>query len=363
MFSKLKHFDIPLLVCTMLLMLSGLAILYGTSLASDTMEIFHKQLFFAILGVAGFIFVSVIDYHALSKQNRIAYIVILLTLLYLLFLGPEIRGGRRWIDLGIGTFQPSEFVKLTVLIGLARLLYLRRGQINSWKILLWSIAYAGLPAGLVLLQPDLGSALVTCGIWTGLILTSPIKKKFVAVLAVVGIILMAGVWQFGLKSFQKDRIMVFVNPELDPKGKGYNVKQATIAIGSGGIFGRGLGSGLQSQNRFLPERQTDFIFAAGSEQIGFLGSMGLLGLFVFAAYRLLAIAKRARDDLGMYLALGVFFLLCIHAVVNIGMNMGVMPVTGIPLPFLSAGGSGLLVILVAFGIAQNVAIQSKILRF
>ncbi|MBL8030672.1 MAG: rod shape-determining protein RodA [Candidatus Doudnabacteria bacterium] len=353
----------PLMVCMLLLLLSGLAVLYGTSLASDTMEIFHKQLLFALIALGGFIFVSLIDYHALSKQNRLAYIAILATLLYLLFLGPEIRGGKRWIDLGIGTFQPSEFVKISVAIGLARLLHLRRGQINSWKILFWSMAYAGLPAALVLLQPDLGSALVTCGIWTGLILMSPIKKKYIAVLGLIGLLLAAGVWQFGLKDFQKDRIKVFMNPELDPRGKGYNVRQATIAIGSGGIFGRGLASGLQSQNRFLPERQTDFIFAAGSEQIGFFGSLGLLSLFVFAGYRLLAIAKRARDDLGMYLALGVFFLLWIHAIVNIGMNMGLMPVTGIPLPFLSAGGSGLVVMLFAFGIAQNVAIQSKILRF
>lgn len=157
--------------------------------------------------------------------------------------------------------------------------------------------------------------------------------------------------------------MVFLNPALDPKGRGYNVRQAAIAIGSGQITGRGLGQGLQGQNRFLPEWQTDFIFAAGSEEIGFLGSFSLLCLYFFLLLRLLKIAKRARDDLGMYIAGGVLLLFFCHLTINIGMNLGLLPVTGIPLPFLSAGGSSLVVGLAALGIAQNISLQSKALRF
>lgn len=351
------------MLCMLLLVSAGLAILYGTTLASGNPEIFYRQLLFAATGLVLFAGFSLYDYHALSKSNRIFYVLILLLLVYLLVFGSLIRGGRRWIPLGVGNLQPAEFAKLAVLIGLSRLLHIRRGEINSVKILLWSLAFAGLPALLVLLQPDLGSALVIGGIWAGLVALSPISKKMVLVLVFSALALSAGVWQFGLKEFQKDRIQVFLNPNLDPKGRGYNVRQATIAIGNGELWGRGLAGGLQSQNRFLPERQTDFIFAAGGEQVGFFGSMGLLLLFFFMAFRLLFIARRARDDLGMYLAAGVFFLLSLHMLVNISMNMGLLPVTGIPLPFMSAGGSGLVVILMALGLAQNIAIQSKILRF
>lgn len=363
MFSKLKHFDIPLLIAMLLLVISGLAILYGTTGLSENPEVFYRQLVFAVIGLIGFIFLSFFDYHSLSKINRVVYILLLLILVYLLIFGSQIRGGRRWLDFGFGTIQPSELIKLSIIIGLSRLLYLKRGEINSWSILFWSMAFVGLPVSLVLLQPDLGSALVILGLWTGLIIISPISKKIIFSLALVGLIMAGGVWQFGLKDFQKDRIMVFIDPELDPRGRGYNVKQATIAIGAGQIWGRGLAGGLQSQNRFLPERQTDFIFAAGSEQVGFFGSLGILALYFFLAFRLLKIARRAKDDLGMYLSAGVFFLLCLHMIVNIGMNMGLLPVTGIPLPFMSAGGSGLIVMLLALGIAQNVSHQSKVLRF
>ena len=362
MFSKLKYVDWPLFIAMLLLQISGLAILYGTT-ASDNNEVFYRQLIFAGIGLGFFIFLTLIDYHSISKQNRAAYLAIILLLIYLLLLGSEVRGGRRWLDLGLGTLQPSEFAKLAVILGLSRLLYIKRGQINDWKILFWSAVFAGLPALLVLSQPDLGSALVIGGIWVGLILLSPINKKIILILSLSAMVVAGGFWQFGLKDFQKDRIKVFLDPELDPLGRGYNVKQAGIAIGSGGVWGRGLGKGLQSQNRFLPERQTDFIFAAGSEQLGFFGSMGILILFFFCGSRILKIARKARDDLGMYICLGIFFLLGIHTLVNIAMNMGLLPVTGIPLPFLSAGGSGLLVIFMAFGIVQNIAIQSKVLRF
>ncbi len=362
MFSKLKHLDWPLLIAMLLLQISGLAILYGTT-ASENTEVFYRQLIFTSISLSLFLFLAFIDYHSISKQNRVAYVIILILLIYLLILGAEVRGGKRWLDLGLGNLQPAEFAKLAVILGLSRLLYIKRGQINDWKILLWSAGFAGLPAFLVLTQPDLGSALVIGGIWAGLIFLSPINKKIILALCGVALVAIAGVWQFGLKDFQKDRIKVFLDPSLDPRGRGYNVKQAGIAIGSGGVWGRGLGQGLQSQNRFLPERQTDFIFAAGSEQLGFFGSCGLLFLLFFCQFRLLKIARRARDDLGMYICVGIFFLLGIHTLVNVAMNMGLLPVTGIPLPFLSAGGSGLMVILIALGIAQNVAIQSKVLRF
>lgn len=308
-------------------------------------------------------FLSFFDYHALAKLNRGFYLFLLLTLVYILAFGLAVKGGRRWIDLGFGSLQPAEFVKMSIILGMSRLLYLKRGQINSPRTLLWSIAYAALPAILVTVQPDLGSALIIMGVWLGVILLSPVKKKYLAILFIAFVIIAGISWKFVLKDFQKTRIEVFLNPDLDPRGKGYNVKQSTIAVGSGQILGRGLGKGVQSQSKFLPERQTDFIFAAAAEEIGFVGSFSLILLYFFLFSRLIKILKKAKDDLGMYIAGGALFLFFFQVLINVGMNMGVMPVTGIPLPFVSAGGSSLVVSLLVLGVVQNVSMQSKTLRF
>lgn len=362
-FHRFKYFDQPLQIAALLIITAGLALLYSTSLSGDSTSLFWRQVVFFAAGLVAFLFFSFFDYHTLTKTNRVIYVVFILVLIYLIFFGSVIRGGRRWIDFGFFRFQPAEFVKIAVILGLARLFYLKRGQINSWRTIAQSLLYALVPAGLVILEPDLGSALIIMSLWAGILLVSPIKKKFLAIIFLI-FLATAGIgWKFFLKDFQKDRIMVFINPGLDPRGRGYNVRQATIAVGSGQFFGRGLGKGLQSQHKFLPERQTDFIFAASSEEIGFLGCSVLLFLYVVIFLRILKITSQAKDDLGMYLAVGVFFLLFAHVIINVGMNIGLLPVTGIPLPFISAGGSSLIVCMAALGIVQNVALQSKTLRF
>jgi len=363
-FNKFKSFDVPLQIATGLLILAGMALLYSISLAGDTgTGLFWRQMIFLVIGIIGYFFFSFFDYHTLAKTNRVLYVILVILLIYLLVFGTLIRGGRRWIDFGFFRFQPAEFAKLVVILGLARLLHYGRGQINSWIRISWSFAYAVLPAGLIVLEPDLGSALIVLAIWAGILAISPIKKKYIIVLFSIFLVTSGITWKFFLQPFQKDRIMVFLNPALDPRGRGYNVRQATIAVGSGKLFGSGLGKGMQSQNKFLPERQTDFIFAASSEEIGFLGVVSLLGLYFFLLARILKILQKSRDDLGMYIAGGTFFLLFTHVLINVGMNIGLLPVTGIPLPFMSAGGSSLIVTLAALGIVQNVAMQSKILRF
>ena len=361
--NKFKYFDIPLQVAMLLLAIVGLTLLYSTTLSSGSNSIFVRQALFLLVGLAGFLFFSFFDYHALAKANRVIYVVFIILLIYLVVLGSHIKGSKRWIDLGIFNFQVAEFIKISVILGLSRLMYLRRGEINRWPNIIWSFLYAFIPATLILLEPDLGSAIVLMSIWAGIILISPIKKKFLVIL-LLSACLVAGLgWKFALKPFQRDRVKVFLDPQLDPQGKGYNVRQAAIAVGSGQLLGRGLGKGMQSQHKFLPERQTDFIFAASSEEIGFLGTTTLLILYFFLFFRILKIIRMARDDLGMYIAAGVFFLFFTHVVVNIGMNVGLLPVTGIPLPFISAGGSSLIVELTCLGIIQNIAMQSKILRF
>jgi rod shape determining protein RodA len=361
-FAKFKYFDIPLQVSILLLATTGLTILYSTSLSTESTAIFWRQLIFFGIGVFCFLFFSFFDYHSLAKANRTVYVIFILLLIYLLFFGPEIRAGRRWISLGFVSFQPAELIKIVVILGLARLLHLRRGQINTFKNTLWSLCYILLPATLIVLEPDFGSALIIVGIWAGMLLTSPIKKKFLAVLFIIFLAFSGVAWKYILKDFQKDRVKVFLNPQLDPRGRGYSVKQATIAIGSGQWLGKGLGKGLQSQNKFLPEKQTDFIFAAAAEEVGFVGIFCLLGLYSFICLRLLKIIRSVKDDLGMYIATGTFFFFFLHIMINIGMNVGLLPVTGIPLPFLSAGGSSLVASFIALGIVQNAVLQSKMLR-
>ncbi len=360
---KLKYFDIKLLLAIFLLSMGGLALLYSTSVSSELINVFWRQVIFMLIGWLIFFFFCFFDYHTLTRSHKWLYIITILALIYVLFFGEIIRGGKRWIDLGFFNFQPAEFVKFVLILGLARILYLQRGQINSIKNLIRSFFYVLIPAGLVLLEPDFGSAAVIIAIWLAMLLTSPIKKKFIAGLAILFIAFSALTWNYLLQDFQKNRIKVFLNPQLDLRGQGYNVKQAVIAIGSGGLWGKGLGKGPQSLNRFLPERQTDFIFAASAEQVGLIGSFVLLILFYILLKQLLIIMKNAKDDLGAYVAAGVFFLIFIHTLVNIGMNMGLLPVTGIPLPFMSAGGSFFITVMMALGLSQNVSLQSKVLRF
>jgi rod shape determining protein RodA len=363
-FSKFRYFDVPLQITMLLLGFAGLALLYSTSVAAqgDT-GVFWRQAAFFVFGLAGYFFFAFFDYHTLAKTNRVIYVFLVLVLLYILVFGTIVRGGRRWLDFNFFRFQPAEFAKIIVILGLARLLYLKRGQINSIRRVLWSFVYALVPAGLILLEPDLGSAMVVMAIWAGILLISPIQKKYLAALFLIFVIASGVTWKFFLKDFQKGRVIVFINPGLEPRGRGYNVRQAIIATGSGQFFGSGLGKGLQSEHKFLPEQQTDFIFASAAEEVGFLGTSALLLLYFYLFTRLLSICRKAKDDLGMYVTGGVFFMLLFHVLVNIGMNIGLLPVTGIPLPLLSAGGSSLILTLVALGIVQNVAIESKALRF
>lgn len=363
LFNRLKYFDTPLLIVSGLLLLIGLAVQYAVSLSGGTLEIFYRQLTFSIVGIILFLIFASYNYHKLAKLNRVGYILLVVSLIYLLIFGDPIRGSARWIDFGFFQLQPAELAKVIIGIGLARWLYLYRGQINSWKNFLLMFFYAAVPAGLIFLEPDFGSASIVMAVWFGIMLISPLKKKYILVFLMVMALITGLTWEFVARDYQKQRVEVFLNPDKDPRGKGYNVRQAIIAVGSGEVFGRGLGRGLQSQLKFLPERQTDFIFASASEEIGFIGAGVLLFLYYLLFRRLLKIMRYARDDLAMYITGGILFLFVAQVLINIGMNIGLLPVTGIPLPFLTYGGSSLLVTCVALGIVQNVARQSKTLRF
>jgi rod shape determining protein RodA len=361
--SRFKHFDLPLLIVSGLLLLVGLSVLYATSLSGNTMEIFYRQAVFAAVGLILFFLFASYNYHRLAKANRFVYLGLLFALAYLLIFGDPIRGSARWIDFGFFRFQPAEFAKIVVVLGLGRWLYLRRGQINSWRNIGITFLYAGMPAVLIAREPDLGSAVIIIAIWLGMLLVSPMRKRFILIFILIAIVFAGVAWKYILHDYQRQRIEVFADPDKDPQGRGYNVRQAIIAVGSGEWFGRGLGRGLQSQLKFLPERQTDFIFASAAEEIGLVGCAALLILYYLLFARMIKIMRFARDDLAMYITAGILFLMLAQVLINIGMNIGLLPVTGIPLPFLSYGGSSLLVTLIAMGIVQNVARQSRALRF
>ncbi len=362
-FNRLKYYDMPLLVVSGLLLLLGLAVQYAVSLSGDNIGIFYRQLIFSCAGVVLFLLFASYNYHRLAKINRIAYLVLILALIYLVLFGDPIRGSARWIDFGFFQLQPAELAKIIIGLGLSRWLYLKRGQINSWSSILITFLYAAVPAGLIFIEPDLGSAIVVMTVWFGIMLISPLRRYYIIIFLIVAVALGGVAWKFVLHDYQKQRVEVFLNPDKYAQKQGYNVRQAIIAVGSGEMLGRGLGKGLQSQLKFLPERQTDFIFASAAEEIGFTGSVALLFLYFLLFRRFIKIMKNSPDDLALYITGGILFLFMAQVLINIGMNIGLLPVTGIPLPFLTYGGSSLLVTCIALGIVQNVAKQSKALRF
>lgn len=354
-----RGFDIAFLVAIILLQILGLILLYGTTLSNQETSIFYKQLLFAGVGWVIFIFFSVYNYQSLARANKVLYPLMLALLVYVLFFSRDIRGSSRWIDLGFFQLQPAEFAKFVLVVVLARWFSLRHTWVNAWKYMFITLLLMLVPFFLVLLEPDLGSALILGVIWLAMVLLSPVKRRILLGLFLGFLVVSASAWQYVLHDYQKTRIAVFLDPSLDPRGKGYNVRQAIIAVGSGGLTGKGLGRGLQSQLKFLPERQTDFIFASSAEEIGFLGVSLLISLYAFISFRLFYYLSLARDYLARYLVGGVFAVFLVQVLINIGMNIGIMPVTGIPLPFLSYGGSSLFVFYIFMGVVQNIYWQSK----
>ncbi|MDB4940355.1 MAG: rod shape-determining protein rodA [Candidatus Doudnabacteria bacterium] len=360
-FSKIKYLDITVAVICFLLLLVGLSLIYSTSL-NGSKAIFYHQIIYSLIAIGLFLFFAFFDYRTLTKQSRYYYLLFVALLGGLILVGRAVQGSSRWFNLGVINLQPAELMKLIMVLVLARFFALRRGEINTFKNVSLSFLYVLIPMLLIAKQPDLGSAIVIFVIWLGMLFFSTVNKK-VFIYLFIALALFSGVaWKTLLHDYQKNRIEIFLNPDRDPKGKGYNVRQATIAIGSGGVFGRGLGKGLQSQLRFLPERQTDFIFASASEELGFLGSMVIITLYFILLFRLLIIYRQCRDDLSRFLIIGIFFMMLSQVVINVGMNMGIMPVTGIPLPMLSYGGSSLLTVAISMGIAEAVAINARGIR-
>ena len=308
------------------------------------------------------LFFSRYDYTKLKRFAKPLYGINLIVLLAVMFVGTSALGAQRWIQLGPITIQPAEFSKLIMIICTAALLSDRIGKLNTWRSLLPIALFVGIPFLLVLKQPDLGTSLVFLAIALGMLFISNIKMSLLRNAAIVGIILAPIGWHF-LKDYQKSRILVFLDPNADPFGAGYHIIQSKIAIGSGELFGKGLFQGTQSQLNFLPENHTDFIFSVIGEELGFLGCLFILFLYFILIYRGLITAKECKDPFGMLLATGIVSMWAFQILVNVGMTCGIMPVTGIPLPFMSYGVSALTTNMMAMGILMSIYMRQQTMIF
>lgn len=323
----------------------------------------QRQGIFAVINILIAILFLNFDYRGLQQYGKQLYIFNLIMLAAVMFFGHAALGAQRWIQIGPVSLQPSEFSKLIMIICMASLLENKVGQLNSFQDLLPIAAYIGVPFLLVLKQPDLGTSLVFMAIFFGMIVVCGIRWRILFGIFVAGVASMPLLWQF-LKDYQKMRIMVFLDPNVDPLGSGYHIIQSKIAIGSGMLFGKGLFEGTQSQLNFLPENHTDFIFAVVGEELGFAGAVLLLVLYLAIFLRGLSIARNASDVFGRLLAVGITSMLAFHVLVNVGMTTGIMPVTGIPLPLMSYGVSALTTDILAIAILMNIHMRKqKLLLF
>lgn len=351
-------FDYITFVVTLFILSIGLLTIYSITLGGSKGipdNIFFKQLISAMLGMVAYFIFAAINFKNFRNISNIFYTFCLVFLLITFAWGLETRGSTRWIEIGFYAAQPSEFMKISLIISLAN--FFSRKRITSLKELILPTIYTIIPAFLVFKQPDLGSSLVIIGVFLAMVIISGLSFRYL--LAIMGTIVVSAplLWRF-LKDYQKERILNFLNPSSDPLGSGYNVIQSIIAVGSGQIFGKGFGRGTQSHYNFLPEHHTDFIFATLSEELGLIGAGLLLVLVFILLLRLCLLSLRVRDHFGSLLVFGITLTLFIQFFINIGMNLGVLPVTGITLPLVSYGGSSLLTVLASLGITQSVKIHS-----
>lgn len=356
--EAIRSIDWVLTISALLLALVGLAMMISATYTEGFISpLFTRQAIAAAAAFALFLFLSSIPYHSIRRYTWIIYGAGIAGLLTVAAFGAVIRGTVSRITLFGVQLQPSEFMKIGLIIALAWVL--GRNEHLTWKKVLLSAAITALPVAMVAIEPDLGVAALMLAVWAALLIFIGLPWKAVVGLGIVAALLFGAGWQWVFLDYQKDRLVTFLDPTQDPLGSGYNVVQSMVAIGSGQVLGRGLGHGPQSQLKFLPERHTDFILASIGEELGFLGVVLVLALYTTVMARIIKIAKTTQDSFGRLIAVGTFFTLLISLTVSAGMNMGILPVTGIPLPLVSFGGSNLVSTFALLGITQSVRVYSK----
>jgi rod shape determining protein RodA len=357
-------FDAWLLIVALALACYGFLVIRSATMLADQ-PVSRQLLFqaaFAGVGLALMVGVATVDYRVVGTLAVPIYGAMLALLGLVLVAGRTVYGAQRWIFLGPFSLQPSELAKVAVIVCLARYLAGREEEIHKPKTLLTSLLLVLVPTALVYRQPDLGTSLVLLSIWLGMVFVAGAPLKWLAAIVAGPFVAFPVVWRL-MHEYMRRRLVIFLSPERDPFGEGYNVIQARISVGSGGWWGRGLGNGTQTQLNFLKVQHSDFIFAVLAEELGFIGAGVLLALFGALFWRCLKVAKRSRDAFGRLIAAGVTSMLLFQVFVNVGMNIGLAPVTGIPLPFISAGGSSLLTVFVCLGLLQSVLIHAQARRY
>jgi rod shape determining protein RodA len=360
--NHIKKFDWLLIGSALLLVGFGLFSIWSSSsshFTSSDYSNFYKQIFFLVISFLTLITVSFVDNRTIRENPAIMfifYLVCVVLLIGVFFFAPEIKGIQSWYKIGFVSFDPIEPTKLILILILAKYFSKRHVELYNLKHIIYSGAYVALPALLIFFQPEFGSVAILLMIWISILFISGIRIRHFLLLVLVFILTGVLGWNVLLKDYQKDRLFGFIAPHEDPLGKGWNQNQSKISIGAGGLLGTGIGKGSQTQYGFLPEPHTDFIFSAIAEEMGFVGVFILLGLFMLLYIRILKIAFNARSNFCRLFASGVAISIFAQMFINIGMNLGLLPVIGIPLPLVSYGGSNLIFNFIALGILQNMKI-------
>ncbi|MBP7006679.1 MAG: rod shape-determining protein RodA [Candidatus Pacebacteria bacterium] len=350
-----KKIDWIMLLIIAPILLSGLVTMKSFVPEEGQVAFFDKQIIWISVSLVIFFVFSFLDFRFLKRTEALVSIFLFFSgiLLLLFILGTVANGSKSWLDFGSFSFQPADMMKLVLVLILSKYFSRRHVEIKNFKHIFISGFYAIVPFGLILLQPDFGSAMIIFFIWFGMVLVSGISKRHLAIVFLIGASIFSLFWNFAFQDYQRDRISNFLNPLADIHGSGYNAFQSTIAVGSGQLIGKGLGFGTQSRLQFLPEYETDFIFAAFAEEWGFIGSMIIILLYVALILRILYFASYGATNFEILFGMGVAIYFMSHIIINVGMNLGLMPVTGIPLPFMSYGGSHLLTEFMALGILMS----------
>lgn len=356
----IKNLDWITLSIIIILSVVGILTIYSATrspMNNETPNFYIKQIYWLGISIVALIVITAFDYNWLKRFSYLFYIVGLILLLIVLLIGRTGMGAQRWLNIGLFSFQPSEVFKVMIILALSRYLEEINIRLNLLTLLKVFFTLIVLPFFLILKQPDLGTSVIILITFLSLLTMKGLEKKAATLIVIIGIVSVPFVgnilWE-NLKVYQKNRLVAFMEPEVDPSGIGYHINQSKIAIGSGKIFGKGYLKGTQGPFRFLPEKHTDFIFAVLAEEWGFVGSFFILFLYFALILRGLDTARKAKDEFGRLVAIGITSVFGIHFFVNIGMTMGIMPVVGIPLPFMSYGGTALLTNFIAAGILINI---------
>lgn len=351
----LKRIDWFLVFFIVPIVLGGLFTMKSFTSQEDLINFFDKQIIWIILSFIVFFVFAFIDFRFLRRTDVLVtlFLVFCILLITLLVIGNTVKGAQSWFSFGVFSFQPGDIMKLVLILILSKYFSRRHVEIRNIKHIFISGFYAFIPFVLVLLQPDFGSAMVIFLIWFAMVLVSGISKTHLFFVFLSGAIIFASLWIFAFAPYQKARIISFINPLADIHDSGYNASQSIIAVGSGQVLGKGLGFGTQSRLKFLPEPQSDFIFAAFAEEWGFVGSGFILLLYGLVIWRILHATSLGFSNFEMLFGIGIAIFFMSHILINIGMNLGLMPITGIPLPFMSYGGSHLVTEFAGLGILMN----------